>query len=76
MVVYLDDIAVFGDDQDQLLQDTQEAMKRLASFGFMLNLKKSQLVQQGARVLGHRWSSGGYWAPMTAKLEALAELLD
>ena len=59
MVIYLDDIAVFGDNQDQLLQNTQKAMKRLASFGFMLNLKKSQLVQQGARVLGHRWSSGG-----------------
>ena len=76
MVIYLDDIAIFCDNQDQLLQDTQEAMKRLASFGFMLNLKKSQLVQQGARVLGHRWSSRGYWVPMTAKLEALAELSD
>ena len=76
LVVYLDDIMVFGDDQDQLLRDTEEVMKRLASFGFMLNLKKLQLVQQGACVLGHGWSSGGYWAPMIAKLEALAALLD
>ena len=38
--------------------------------------EKVALVQQGARVLGHGWSSGGYWAPMTAKLEALAALSD
>ena len=24
-------------------------------------------------MLGHAWSSGGYWAPITTKLEALAE---
>ena len=44
VVIYLDNNMVFGDDQDQLLRDTEEDMKRLASFGFMLNLKKSLLV--------------------------------
>ena len=27
-------------------------------------------------MLGHGWSSGGYWVPMTAKLDALAALPD
>ena len=40
-VVYLDDIAVFGDDPETVLQDTAEAIRRLARAGFMLNLKKS-----------------------------------
>ena len=38
----------------------------------MINLKKSQLVEHGAKVLGHQWSSGGFWAPCTTKIEALA----
>ena len=37
----------------------------------MLNMKKSQLVDDTAKILGHRWSSGGFWAPETTKLEAL-----
>ena len=47
VVVYLDDIAVYGDTQEQVLEDTLEAVKQLATAGFMLNLHKSQLVQAG-----------------------------
>ncbi len=43
MTVYLDDIAVYGDNPDQVLADTAEAMARLAQAGFMINLKKSHL---------------------------------
>ena len=71
VVVYLDDIAVFGDDEEQVLEDTVEAIQRLTGAGFMINLKKSQLVERGAKVLGHQWSSGGFWAPCTTKVEAL-----
>ena len=71
MVVYLDDIAVFGDDRDQVLENTLEVMRRLAQAGFMINLKKSQLVDSAAKVLGHQWSQGGYWAPCTENIEAL-----
>ena len=38
----------------------------------MINLKKSQLVERTAKVLGHTWYAGGYWAPVVTKLEALA----
>ena len=41
--VYLDDIAIYGDDPDQVLRDTAESMLRLAKAGFMINLKKSHL---------------------------------
>ena len=39
----------------------------------MINLKKSQLVETAAKVLGHQWTSGGFWAPCTPKVEALME---
>ena len=51
IVVYLDDVAVYGDDEAQLLEDTAEAVKRLATFGFMLNRKKSQLAQDRKSVV-------------------------
>ena len=38
VVVYLDDIAVYGDTQEEVLEDTLEAVKRLAMAGFLLNL--------------------------------------
>jgi hypothetical protein len=44
VVVYLDDIAVFGDDQDQVLEDTLETIRRLTLAGFMINLTKSQFL--------------------------------
>ena len=38
VVVYLDDIAMYGDTQEQVLEDTLEAVKQLTAAGFMLNL--------------------------------------
>ena len=46
-------------------------LRRLAREGFMINLRKSQLGHDTAKVLGHTWTSGGFWAPVTTKLEAL-----
>ena len=48
VVVYLDDIAVYRDTQEEVLGDTLKAVKRLATTGFMLNLCKNQLVQATA----------------------------
>ena len=44
VVVYLDDIAMYGDTQKWVLKDTLEAIKELAMSRFMLNLHKNQLV--------------------------------
>jgi hypothetical protein len=56
------------------LEDTLEVIKRLTRAGFMINLTKSQLVESAAKVLGHQWTSGGYWTPVTTKIEALKEM--
>ena len=48
VVIYLDNIAMYGDTQEEALEDMLEAVKRLAAAGFMLNLHKSQLVQAAA----------------------------
>ena len=53
MGVYLDDITVYGDTVNQVLEGIVEAMKWLASAGFMINLKKSHLVEQKAKILGY-----------------------
>ena len=71
IVVYLDNIAMYGDTQEEVLEDTVEAVKRLATTSFMLNLHKSQLVQATAQVLGHLWTLGGFWVPNVTKLTTL-----
>ena len=48
-----------------------EAIRRLTGAGFMINLKKSHLVEDSAKVLRHYWSRGGFWAPNVEKLQAL-----
>ena len=76
VVIYLDDIAMYGDTQEQVLEDTLEAVKQLTTTGFMLNLYKSQLVQAAVQVLGHLWTSGGFWAPNVTKLATLIKKMD
>ena len=51
VVVYLDDIAVYGGIQEQVLEDTLEAIKHLTAASFMLDLHISQLVQAVALIL-------------------------
>ena len=55
VLVYLDDIAVFGDSVVEVLRVTSEAVRRLARAVFMINLRKSHLVQTKAKVLGYNW---------------------
>ena len=76
VVIYLDNIAVYVDTQEQVLEDMLEAVKQLAAIGFMLNLQKSQLVQAAAQVLGHLWTSGGFWVPNVTKLAAFIKKMD
>ena len=41
LMIYLDDVIIFGDDLEKLLGQAEVVMKRLAAAGFMLNLRKS-----------------------------------
>ena len=45
IVVYLDDIAIYKDTYEEVLEDTLVAIKWLAIASFMYNLCKNQLVQ-------------------------------
>ena len=76
VLIYLDEIAMYGDTQEDMLEDTLEAVKRLAMASFMLNLHKSQLVQAAVQGLRHLWTSGSFWVPNTTKLTTLMEKLD
>ena len=76
VVIYLGDIAMYRDTQEEVLEDMLEAVKQLTTTGFMLNLHKSQLVQATAQVLGHLWTLGGFWAPNITKLTTLMVKMD
>ena len=76
IVIYLDDIAIYGDTQKRVLEDTLETIKQLTMASFMLCLHKSQLVQVAVQVLRHLWTLGGFWAPNITKLTTLLDKLD
>ena len=59
-----------------MLEDTLEAIQRLTKAGFMINLKKSHLVEASSKVLGHYWLTGGFWVPNIEKLHALVAKTD
>ena len=44
IVVYLDNIDIYGDTLEQVLEDMLEAIKWLTAARFMLNLHKSHLI--------------------------------
>ena len=69
LMIYLDDVILFGDDMDQLLQNTVTVITRLANAGFMLNLRKSHIGVSEVKILGNEWSSGGYFEPSKNKLK-------
>lgn len=53
LMIYLDDVIIYGDDLGQLLSNAEVVMKRLAAAGFMLNLRKSHFCVKSTKVLGH-----------------------
>ena len=53
LMFYLDDVIIFGDYMDELLDNTLKVITRLAKAGFMLNLRKSHFGVFKVKVLGH-----------------------
>ena len=60
----------------QVLKDTLEAIWCLTEAGFMIKLRKSHLVENSAKVIGHYWSMGGFWVPNVDKLQLLISKTD
>jgi hypothetical protein len=48
----LDDFTVTNDDVDSCLEETFEAIRRLATAGAMVSLKKSIICAEEGKVLG------------------------
>ena len=42
----------------------------------MINLKKSHLVEDSAKVLGNYWLTGSFWAPNVDKFQVLVSKID
>ena len=59
-----------------MLNDTLDTIWCHTKAGFIINLKKSHLVEDSAKVLRHYWSMGGLWAPNIDKLQALISKTD
>jgi len=72
--IYLDDFTVTSDEVEACLDQTFEAIRRLATAGAMVSLKKSIICAGQGKVLGQRWSSGGYFRADDKQLKAVLEL--
>ena len=55
MVIYLDDIVVFGDDFYYVWAETKTVIQCLTKAGSMLNLKKSDFLEKEIKILLVRW---------------------
>lgn len=51
--VYLNDIVIYEDAQEQVLSETLKVICQLIGAGFMIQLVKFQLVVASAKVLNH-----------------------
>ena len=56
------------------MEQTFQAISRLARAGAMLSMKKSIIGAEEGRILGHRWHAGGLFTAEDKKLRALLEL--
>lgn len=72
IIIYICYNAVFGDFWEQMLANTIHMIKRLTIMRFVLNPKKSQLVQTSAKILSHILILREYCALYMTKLEALS----
>ena len=54
VVVYLDDICVYGSDPAKVWSECLRVMNRLAKAGFMINIKKSKFLVGSLKLLGFK----------------------
>ena len=53
VVVYLDDIVVYGTDPIRVWEETKVVLERLACTGFMINTAKSHFLVSRMKILGY-----------------------
>ena len=70
LLVYLDDILVFGSTEEQVLNRFEMVLQRLQGYNLKLKPEKCNLFQEKIRYLGHEVSSRGV-RPDPGKIEAV-----
>src|SRR5450830_2183464 len=68
--VYLDDVLVASDDEEQHICDLKEVMERFTKQGLTLNLEKCRFGKPEVEFLGHKVSTSGA-VPLTKYTEAI-----
>src|SRR5882724_2399410 len=53
VLVYIDDVIIYSEDEEQHMQHLEEFFKRMREFNFKINPKKIQPFQQRIKILGH-----------------------
>ena len=53
VVIYFDDIVIYGTDPSVVWAETLLVLKRLTSAGFMINIKKCRFLVSSMKMLGH-----------------------
>ena len=59
VVIYLDDITIFSQSDDEHLKHLKQTFLKCRKFGLSLNPKKSHFVVQEGKLLGHLVSADG-----------------
>ena len=59
VVIYLDDITVFSQSDDEHLKHLKQAFLKCRKYGLSLNSNKSHFVVQEGKLLGHLVSANG-----------------
>ncbi|XP_064463889.1 uncharacterized protein K02A2.6-like [Ornithodoros turicata] len=71
VVVYLDDVVVFGSDREEYRRNLRRVLKKIAEAGLTLN-RKCVFDRQEIQFLGHQLSSGGI-RPLQSKIDAVMQ---
>ena len=53
IVIYSDDIVIYGRDAKLVWKETVLVLERLCAARFMINVKKSKLLVNSMKILGH-----------------------
>ena len=75
LVVYLDDICLYGSDPAKVWSECVLTMERLAKAGFMINIKKSKFLVGSLKLLGFKVEKGilkPNFVTLETKLESIS----
>ena len=70
MVIYLDDIIIYGVDPQVVWRETKEVIQCLSAAGFMINITKSKFLVSSLKMLGFL-VGGNVMKPNYIRLEAV-----